>query len=223
MTQGNYVPGRRPRLLDMAGLVILALSGLVFLVAIPVRGDFIDPGKDMQGFAASAVSGRFLVAWLAIGGGGVLELYGLAVLYSAMQGSTGAAWGQWGLPLAAFGTVLLVGIAAALALTAPTIGELYLQGETQVTEVAIEMFQSSVGLTLLIASGLAYIVGSLIAGIGIWRWEPLMRWAAIPFVLQSVLLTAASGYSLPLEMFGALLLAGSGGWMAYRVWSAAPF
>ncbi len=101
------------------------------------------------------------------------------------------------------------------ALTWPAIGTLYLQGQTNVIDIAAATFSGSSALPLYL-SGILYSIGSFVLALAIWRCGILPRWSAIPYALQAPLLAFAISYVT--ELLGAILLIIAIGWILSSMW-----
>ena len=121
----------------------------------------------------------------------------------------------------AFGHALLLVPAVLSTFVTPAIGQAYLAGFTDVMQVE---FSSAMEASFLLGLLLAF-VGSVLLGVAVWRSGTLSKWAGATwiastlmfYVLGVVLGQATTGSSLPTQAIGAVLIAISGGWIA---WSA---
>jgi hypothetical protein len=192
------------------GLAVLAASGVVFTVAILVRGPMPQP-TDPAAFAQWAYGPYTRFAWAAILGGGVLELLGLTALYAAIVRDRPSAAAQAGWVLSMAGMSLAMVLFGFMAMAAPRIAQLYLQGDTRVMEVATAFFGGTrLSVAVLAAMTVAYIVGCVMTAVAAWRHTAAPRWAAVAFVLHAPLISIPVPF--PLEIAGGvlLLLAGIG-------------
>src|SRR3989442_328155 len=69
----------------LLGILNLPAAGLIFTIALLLRGPFIDPTADPMGFARSVTASSFVPVWLAIMAGMVLEIPGCVALYLYLQ------------------------------------------------------------------------------------------------------------------------------------------
>jgi hypothetical protein len=88
----------------------------------------------------------------------------------------------------------------------PVIGRLYLAGDQGVLAIARTSFFTGAATGIPYPSGLIGSIGSIHMGITIRRSVTLPKWAGVFFALHTPLLTSASAFSYPLEMFGGLSL-----------------
>ena len=101
----------------------------------------------------------------------------------------------------------------------PAIGKAYLEGNR---DVMLLEFPSAMTVSFLLGLLLAFL-GNILLGVAVWQSRTLPRWAgalwiagAVMFYLLGVVLgQATTGSSLPTQPAGALLMAASGGWMAW--------
>jgi hypothetical protein len=76
---------------------------------------------------------------------------------------------------------------------------------------------------LFMAAIVLSLLGNLLLGLAVWRSRTLPKWAGaiwaaaamLFYVLGAVLGMATTGSSLPTQPLAALLMAASGGWMAW--------
>jgi hypothetical protein len=189
------------------GLAVLALSAVVFTVAILIRGPMPEP-TDPAVFAAWSRIPATRYAWAAILGGGVLELLGLAALYVAIarSGPSTSALGGWVLSTA--GLALVLPLFGFMALAAPTVGALVQQGDTRAFQVVTAFFGGTrMSVTWLSAMTIAYLVGCLLTSVALWRRTTAPKWAAVAFFLHAPLISMPVPF--PLEIAGGVLLLAS--------------
>lgn len=198
------------------GLTSLFIAGILYVANVTLRGEFINPSLDPAGFAASASSAVFVAAWLIAIVSGVLVLPGWLALYAYLAHSRGDRPAFLGMILSFAGIALLMPLYGFLALAAPTVAQLYLQGQEKVMEVAISFFAGGPGLTILFLSGVLSIVSSILFGIAIWRSGTLPKWSAIPLVVQALLLSFPVSFAT--ELLGAILITFATGWIAWHAW-----
>ena len=113
------------------GLTALALSGLLFAMGIVLRGpvDLADPGFCCR----AAVSPTYVLAWVIILVGGVLQLYGFFGLYRYLTYQTENLIAFPAVVLSTTAIALFLGFATFMAVNAPVIADLYQQGNQEVS------------------------------------------------------------------------------------------
>lgn len=201
------------------------------LLALPVYGlltawSTLDPQpdqvKDPEAWARFVSTNSYLVGHLLGSTGGlILAIFGIFALGAYLANSRAGRLGLAAMVVTALGHILLLVPSVISTFATPAIGQAYLAGITDVMQVE---FPSAMTAIFLLGLLLAF-VGSVLLGVAVWRSGTLPKWsgavwiaAALMFyVLGVVLAQATTGSSLPTQSVGALLIAISGGWMA---WSA---
>jgi hypothetical protein len=197
-------------------LLALPLAGLLFTAGILGRGPSLDPSVAPAAFAAASVAAAASSAWFAILVGMVLEIAGLFALYLVLAAGRRERVAFWGMVLSVLGIALIVPVIGFMALAAPTVGRLYLAGQTDVLAVAVAMASSNSALLLGVSSGVAYIVGSICLAVALRGVLP--GGLILGYALQAPLLTFAALFSVTAELIGALLLLICGAWIVWRSW-----
>jgi hypothetical protein len=196
------------------GLIALALSGLLFVLGVVLRGeiDMADP----ESFIRAASSAAYVPAWTIILVGVVLNLYGTFALYRYLtyQGESMIAF--LGFVLRIAGIALVIGLFTFFAVSVPAIAELYQQGNQEVIAVVEANFTSGLGLVLLAVGGSASIFGLILFAIAIWRHGRLPKWTGVALALSFPML--AFPVTFATELLGAVLLLISAGVIAWKVW-----
>ncbi len=197
------------------GLIALALSGLLFALGIILRGpvDLADPGSCCR----AAVSPSFVLAWVIILAGGVLQLYGFLGLYRYLTYQAKNLIAFLAVVLSTTAIALFLGFATFMAVNAPVIAELYQQGNQPVIAVVEAIFTSALGLALLGVQAVGYIIGPILFAVAIWRDGRLPKWTGILFALS-----IAGGLAFPVtfttELLGAVLLLITASVIAWKAW-----
>ncbi|MDB4947720.1 MAG: hypothetical protein JWM27_369 [Gemmatimonadetes bacterium] len=187
------------------GVAVLAAAGVVFTVAILVRGPLVDVMTNPAGFAQAAFQQRTRLAWAGVLGGGVLEVLGLAALYAAIaRYHAGSRSARAGWALSTAGIALALTLFGFMAMAAPKVAGLYLQGDRRAMEVVVSFFTSRLSMAILGAMTVAYVLGCLLTAIALWKHTPAPKWAAVAFVLHAPLI--ALPVPFPLEIAGSVLL-----------------
>jgi hypothetical protein len=156
-------------------------------------------------------------------GGAVLAILGVFALGAYLANSRAGRLGLTAMVMTVVGQALglVIGSVSTFALNA--IGRAYLAGMKSIMQVE---FASSMTVIYALAILLMF-VGSVLLGVAVWRSETLPKWAGAIWVASSLvfyLLGAVAGIlttgaSLPTQPVGGLLIAISGGWIAWSVLS----
>jgi len=197
-----------------SGLIALALSGLMFTLGIPLRGqvDLTDLGSYI---IRAALSPNYLLGWIIILVGGVLQLYGFFGLYRYLTYQTENLIALLALVLRIVGLALGLPLFTFLTVNGPVIAELYQQGNQEVITV-VEANFTGLGLVLLGVAAVAAIIGLILFAIAIWRDGRLSKWTVILFVLSLPLLAFAVTFIT--EFLGAVLFLISTSLIAWKGW-----
>ena len=205
------------------GLVTLPLAGLLATWATIAGStflDFTDAGVD-PGEAARAYSslGYFLSQFLGYVVGLTLLTLGIFALTVYLAELRGERWVLGATILSILGTGLLLSHYGLRTYALPAIGGAYLSGQDNAIVMANTIFGSP-GENVFYVAFLLYSAGFILFGFAVWGSGTLPGWAGVLLALHAPL------FSGPLpELFsvlGALLLLGSGGWIAYAVLRKPP-
>jgi hypothetical protein len=197
-------------------LLALPLAGLLFTAGILGRGSSLDPSVAPAAFAESSAAAAAGGAWLAILVGMILEIPGLFALYLVLAAGRRERVAFWGMLLSVLGIALVVPLIGFMGLAAPTVGQLYRAGQTDVLAVAVAMASSGPALLLGVVSGVTYCSGSIALALALRGVLP--RGLVAAYMLQAPLLTFAALFSVTAELIGALLLLICGAWIVRRSW-----
>jgi hypothetical protein len=197
-------------------MAAVALSGVVTGATIVLRGPFVDPSFDPEPFVQVAGSPRFIIYSLGTVLGVLLSVYGFIALYAylAHAGRAVARLAFWGM-LFNIGLILLLPSLGVYAFAGPAVAELY-QVEPQRAIALAKGFGGGGYLALILVQAVMYCAGSLLFGIAIWRSKTLPRWAGVLLFLQAPLIQFVPLISYAGEILGALMLAVSSVWIAYK-------
>lgn len=201
------------------------------LVAIPVYGLLTawssltpqpDQTTDFEAWAQFVSTPSYLVSHL-IGsvGGTILAIFAIIALGVYLAPSRSGRLALAAMIVTAVGQSLLLVPAVISTFATPAIGRAYLSGFEDVAQI---QFADALTYTFLLGLLLAF-VGSVLLGVAMWRSHTVPRGAALLWIvavvvfypLGVVLGMATVNASLPTQSIGALLIAISGGWIA---WSA---
>ena len=206
-----------------AGLVALPVSAL--LTAWSSLTPQPDQATDPEGWARFVSAPSYFVSHL-VGsvGGTILAIFAILALGIYLAPTRAGRLALSAMVVTALGHALLLVPAVISTFATPAIGQAYLSGMTDVMRIE---FADALTLTFLIGLVLAF-VGSLLLGAAVWASHALPRGAAILWVVATVIfypLGVVLGFatvnaSLPTQSIGALLLAISGGWIAWSAFGA---
>lgn len=201
-----------------AGLWTLPLYGLI--TAWATLEPQPDQQKDPDAWARFVSSGSYQSSHL-LGsyGGTILAIFGVFALGCCLANSRVGRLALAATVITVAGTALLMVPAVLSTFATPAIGKAYLEGNR---DVMLLEFPSAMTVSFLLGLLLAFL-GNVLLGVAVWQSRTLPRWAgalwiagAVLFYLLGVVLgQATTGSSLPTQPAGALLMAASGGWIAW--------
>ena len=154
-------------------------------------------------------------------GGSILAILGVFALGAYLIGSRAGRLGLVAMVITVVGQGLALAMGGVTAFATNAVGRLYLAGIKDVMQLE---FATEMTVTLLLAMLLLF-VGNVLFGIAVWRSGTLPKWAGAIWVASTLMfyvLGAAAGMlttgaSLPTQPVGGLLIAISGGWIAWSV------
>lgn len=203
-----------------AGLVALPVYGL--LTAWSSLTPQPDLATDPEGWARFVSAPTYLVSHL-IGsiGGTILAIFAIFALGVYLAPTRAGRLALVAMVATVLGHALLLVPAVISTFATPAIGQAYLSGLDDVMQLR---FPDALSLTFMLGLLLAF-VGSLLLGIAMWRSGLVPRGAAVLWMIATVIFyplgvvlgIVTVNASLPTQSVGALLIAISGGWIA---WSA---
>ena len=202
-----------------AGLLALPIYGS--LTAWSSLGAQPDQVKEPEAWARYVSSTSYLVSHL-IGstGGTILAIFGVFALGAYLATSRAGRLGLAAMAVAAAGHALLLVPSVISTFVTPAIGEAYLSGMEDVIKGV--GFHPAMMVIYLLGLLLAF-VGNVLLGVAVFRSGTLPKGAGaiwvvsvlVFYALGAVLGIFTTGASLPTQPVGALLMAISGGAMAY--------
>jgi hypothetical protein len=202
------------------GLLALPIYGL--LTAWATLDPQPDQVKHTEEWARFVGSTSYLVDHIfgAIGGS-VLAILGVFALGAYLIRSRAGNLGLAAMVITVVGQGLALTIGGVTAFATNAIGRAYLAGIKDVmrVEFASEM-TATLGLAILLL-----FVGNVLLGVAVWRSGTLPKWAGVIWVASALMFYAlgavagmlTTGASLPTQPVGGLLIAISGGWIAWSV------
>ena len=200
-----------------AGLLALPTYGLLTAWStLDAQPDQVaDPGT----WARYVTTDTYLMSHLwGSTGGTILAIFGVFALGAYLAHTRAGRLGLAAMVITALGHALLLVPSVISTFVTPAIGHAYLAGFTDAMQIE---FPPAMMATFMLGLLLAFI-GNLLLGAAIWRSNTLPKWtgglwavASLMFyVLGVVVGQATTGGSLPMQPVGALLMAGSGAWIA---------
>ena len=206
-----------------AGLVALPASAL--LTAWSSLTPQPDQTTDPDGWAQFVSTPSYFVSHL-VGsvGGTILAIFGVLALGIYLAPTRAGRVALSAMVVTMLGHAFLMVPAVISTFATPAIGRAYLSGLSDVMRIE---FADALTLIFLLGLILAFI-GSLLLGAAMWSSHTLPRGAAILWIVATVIfypLGVVLGFatvnaSLPTQSIGALLLAISGGWIAWSAFGA---
>lgn len=201
-----------------AGLVALPVYGL--LTAWSSLSPQPDANTDPDGWARFVSTPSYFTSHL-LGslGGTVLAILAIFALGSYLATSRAGSLALPAMVATVMGHALLLVPATISTFATPALGRAYLSGLRDVMQVE---FSQAMTYTFLLGLLLAF-TGSVLLGVAIWRSHALPRGAAVVWLVATVIFyplgvvlgMATVNASLPTQSIGALLIAVSGGWIAW--------
>jgi hypothetical protein len=202
------------------GLLALPIYGL--LTAWATLDPQPDQVKHTEEWARFVGSTSYLVDHIfGTIGGSVLAILGVFALGAYLIRSRAGLLGLAAMVITVVGQGLALTIGGVTAFATNAIGRAYLAGIKDVMQVE---FASEMTATLGLAILLLF-VGNVLLGVAVWRSGTLPKWAGVIwvasalmfYVLGAVAGMLTTGASLPTQPVGGLLIAISGGWIAWSV------
>ena len=195
------------------GLIALALAGLLWTVALPLRGpaDLADPGSCCR----TGFSTTFQGAWILIVVGAMLLIYGFIGLYRYLSYRAENLIALLALVISLIAGALFFSLATFFAVSGPAIADLVRSGDHGAIAVVEANFRSPLGVSVLTLRSVAWIIGPLLFAVAIWRDGRLPRWTGPVFALSFLLLIPLT---FPTEFLGVVLFFASAGTMAWKGW-----
>jgi hypothetical protein len=199
------------------GVVALPVYGLlVFLSTLSHQPDY---RTDFHAYAEYVTTTSFLVSHL-VGSilGTTIGIFGVLALGAVLATTGGRHLALPGLVLSVAGMAFIMALFGAAAFAQPAIGRAYLAGQQAAVAVNSDLYGTP-AVVVGVTGGLLYSAGAVLLGVAIWRTGTLPRWAG-PLYAVAVPLIAVIGLAVGVaQTVGAVLLIGSGAWIASTVWA----
>ena len=186
------------------GSLTLLLSGLFTFMGLWLRGAIANPSVDANAYARSVLSysqsGAVLIT------ASIFHLFGVLVIYSYISKRKTNRLALAAMILSVLGIALFLPFVGGTFVPAPTIGDLILNGNTQVIQVAEATIAGPLALFLLFSSLIPYIGGYFLFGALLWKQSKLMKIAGFALALHAPLVTIVASVSYVGELLGGFLL-----------------
>ena len=199
------------------GILVLPISAVLVLAGTLIGGSgAVTPTGDVGDHAEFAASTRAAISNFLFAIGQLVGIFGFVALYACMAAGRAERW-------AFFAMILCVpGIAASFAYSVGTSGveavaaEQYLRGRRAVLEEWFDLFDWT-SVFSLVLNPVLLSIGLVLFGVAIWRSQTLPQGAAILW-FAVVLFQMAAALTWWAVAVSFLLLAITGGWIAWAVW-----
>jgi hypothetical protein len=154
----------------------------------------------------------------------VFAIFGVFALGAYLAKGRAGRLGLGAMVITVAANALFLPIGGVATFAAPEEGQAYLAGIEEFAQLPLTFAEAAQGTTFLLVILLSF-VGNVLLGVAVWRSGTLPRWAGGIWVASALLLyplglviaLAITGSSPWTALVGALLVAISGGWMAWRV------
>lgn len=187
------------------GAFALVLSAFMTLGGLLLRGPLIIEISDASAFARSVASPNNLIAESFLPLSLVIQLFGFLGIHACLDKPETQKITFWGMVFSILGNGLFLPFAGVFAFAVPVIGQLYLEGNSEVIGVAELILGPGLGFAYLIASAFALTIGAVLFAISMWRHD-LPRWLPVIYVIQAFGLSFGASIGYPFEMTGGILL-----------------
>ena len=206
------------------GLLGLALYGaLTFFSAINPQPDY---NTQLEAWARYVTTNHYVLEHLFLSiFGQIFAIFGVFALGAYLATSRAPRMGLVAMVITVVGSALLLVVLGVTTFASPEQGQAYLAG------MDYDKLPDSFADTVQALTGLGYIllgfVGNILLGVAIWRSGALPKWAGALWAGAHVLMYVGQGYAEtvgakstpPTVLVGAVLVAISGGWIAWSVLS----
>ena len=205
------------------GLLALPLYGLLtFLASLHPQPD---PSKDYEAWARFVTTDWYVLNHLLGSALGLIcAIFGVFALGTYLAKGHVGRMGLVAMVITVTGNALFLMLMGVSAFAAPAEGQAYLDGIEGVAQVDPGLADDAQVATFLVVILLLF-VGNVLLGVAVWRSRTLPRWAGAIWIASALLLyplglvigILLTGNSPPTEPVGGLLIAISGGWIAWKV------
>ena len=213
----------RPSRWVRAGLVGLPLYGLLtFWTTLDPQPD---PSRRYAAWARYVTTDAYVISHVIGSGLGTsLSIFGVFALATYLATTRAGDLGLLAMVVTVLAQTFFLMIIGISAVAAPLEGQAYLAGIEGLPDLPATTASTAQGLIGLLVLVLG-LVGNVLLGAAIWRSGVLPRWTAAAWIVAALLMyplgllvaAAVTGSTPPTVLVGALLVCGSGGWIAWCV------
>jgi len=187
------------------GAFALFLSAAMTVGGLLLRGPLIIDTSNADAFSESVASPGNLIAETFLPLSLVIQLFGFLAIYAYLNKPETAKSSFWGMVFSILGNGLFIPFAGAFAFAIPIVGQLYLEGNTEVIAVAEQTLGPGIAFAYLIASAFALMAGAILFAVSM-RKNGLPLWLLIIYIIQAFGLSFGASIAYPIEVMGGLLL-----------------
>ena len=195
-----------PKKRILLSLWTFPISGFMAIVALLLRKFVNLPVGDIAEWARDVVSRSYLTAQYLYILAYVIPFFGFWALYMYLAHKSKERIAFWGLMGALLGTGLPLTTLGFLAYVSPVVGNLYLQGNTNLPLVINETVMGS-SMVMGIPGAFLYVGGCILFGIGVWQSGTINKWAGVALALHSLFIAFGFGMPLLLTLSWVLIVA----------------
>ncbi len=217
-TYGDLQMHFRPSVIH-SGLWILPISGVIWIIGSPLRGDLPDPTVSAVAFTTAIAAPSFLWGVWTNLTGLFLATFGFIALAAYLTEDNPSRAALGGMLLTVLGQETMLSFYGIFVFVLPPIGQMSTLGTMQ-ADVSIAVLTSPGLVTIYIVGGLGYVAGSILFSVAMWRRTSLPKWVPLCFSLSGSVLCAGPVVQAPVpvsNVLGSLLLIASSGWIASHI------
>lgn len=199
-----------------ASLWILPVSGVLWIIGSPLRGDLPDPASSADAFMTAIAAPTFIWGVCINLVGLCLVTFGFMALFAYLTESEPSRAALGGMLLTVLGQEMILSFYGIFVLVLPRLGQMQTVGSMQ-ADVSVAVLTNPIFAAIYVVGGLAYVAGSILFGVVLFRRALHPKWVAVCFSLSGFVLCAGPVFqvSVPISnVLGSLLLIVSGGWIA---------
>jgi len=204
------------------GTVALALSALLILGGLLLRGPLITDISDAQAFAESVASPNNLIAETFLPLSLIIQVFGFLGMYAYLDQPGTQKASFWGMVFSILGNGLFLPFAGVFAFAMPIVGKLYLEGNMDSVKVAELTLGPGIGFAYLIASAFSLTIGAILFAVSMWKTRSIPRWLPVIYVAQAFGLSFGASIGYAFEMTGGILLLVFSLVFGLKMWARTP-
>jgi hypothetical protein len=200
------------------GLSALPISGVIWIVGSPLRGELPDPATNAPAFMAAIATPQFTWGVCINLAGLLLVTFGFLALFALLTANSPRGVALSGMLLTLLGQEMILSFYGLFLFACPLLGHLYTLGKVP-ADAGSTLLTNPVFVVIYIFGGLAYMIGSFLFSVALWQGRAFPKWVAVCFTLSGVVLCAGPvvQVSVPVSnILGSVLLVASGGWIAWH-------